>query len=57
MNKCKSEDMGSDAWKSEPSIVALKPGNSGGAKGWRFETTRERHTALRREDSDRDNQT
>ena len=57
MNKCKSEDMGGDAWKSEPSIRALTPGNAGRAKGWRFETTRERHTALRREDSDRDNQT
>ena len=31
MNKCKSEAMGGDAWKSEPSIVALKPGNSGAA--------------------------
>ncbi len=31
MNKRKSEDMGRDAWKSEPSIVALKPGNAGAA--------------------------
>ena len=31
MNKCKSEDMGSGAWKSEPSIVASMPGNAGAA--------------------------
>ena len=54
MNKCKSEDMGSGAWKSEPSIVASMPGNAGGAKGWRFETMRDRYAALRREDSARD---
>jgi len=35
MNKCKSEDMGSGAWKSEPSIVASRPGNDdpGGTLG------------------------
>jgi hypothetical protein len=52
----KSEDMGGAVRKSEPSIVASILGNAGGAKGRRFETTRERNTALRREDSDRDNE-
>ena len=32
----KSEDVGGGVRKSEPSIVAMKLGNSGGAKGWRF---------------------
>jgi hypothetical protein len=54
MNKCKSEDVGGDAWKSEPSIVAMKPGNASGAKGWRLETMRDRYAALRREDFARD---
>jgi len=53
----KSEDTGGAARKSESSIVASIPGNAGGVKGRRFETTQERHTALRREDSDRDNET
>ena len=36
----KSEDVGGVAWKSEPSIRALTPGNAGRAKGWRPEITR-----------------
>jgi len=31
MNKCKSEDMGGGAWKSEPPRVAWMPGNAGAA--------------------------
>ena len=41
--------------KSEPSIVVSIPGNAGGAKGWRFEITCGRYTALHSEDSVRDN--
>jgi hypothetical protein len=31
MNTCKSADMGSGAWKSEPSIVPSMPGHAGAA--------------------------
>jgi hypothetical protein len=51
VNKCKSKDTGGGAWKSEPPIRALTPGNAGRAQGWRFETACCGYTALHREDS------
>ena len=54
MDKCQKRGSGRDGWKSEAPIVAVKPGNAGGAKGCRVEITEKGHTALHREDSDRD---
>ena len=45
-----SEEAGGDGGKSEMPILAMNPGNAGGVKGYRFETTREGNTALRREE-------
>jgi len=55
VNTCKSKDTGGGAWKSEPPIRALTPGNAGRAQGWRFETACDRYTARHREDSVRGN--
>lgn len=35
------EDEAVGRWESEPLIVALKPGNAGGAKGWRRSIARQ----------------
>ena len=45
----RSEEAGGDGRKSGAPIVAVKPGNAGGAKGCRFEITEKGHTALHRE--------
>jgi len=46
-----SEEAGGGDGKSEASIVAMSPGNAGGAKGRRFEITGEGNTDLHREES------
>ncbi len=57
MDKCQKRGSGRDGRKSEAPIVAVKPGNAGGAKGCRVEITGKGYTALHSEDSDRDHKT
>jgi len=57
LTSVRSEEAGGDGRKSEAPIVAVKPGNAGGAKGCRDEITGKGDTALHREDFARDHKT
>ena len=56
-NKYEIEAKGGGHRKSEVPIVAMKPGNSGGAKVHRFGKTSRAHMARHRADSDHDKET